>query len=198
MTTSLWLSLWKLWMGLLRTSTSPCLYAPWMPDDVLLRLEIEIDRETVARRHARRVRRPPRRTDRWWALGIGVFAVFGWVLSGPSLLWWLGLLAAGLFLVGDLLERRAVDRELGAIPPDERRRVLAVGEGEVTLTTAGGTPIVAGSWREVERVRRQGGRYTLVLHDEHVEIPLEAFPSELARGTFEAVAARNNRPVEHG
>lgn len=169
-----------------------------MPDDVLLRLEIEVDRETVARRHVRRARRPPRRSDRWWALGIGAFSLIMWVLSGPSLLWWLGVLAAGLFLVGDFLERRAIEREFTAIPPDERRRVLAIGEDQVALTTAAGTPVVAGGWREVERVRRQGGRYTLVLHDEHVEIPLAAFPSEIARGTFEAVAARNDRPVEHG
>lgn len=169
-----------------------------MPDHVLLRLEIEIDRETIARRHARRVRRAPRRTDRWWALGMGAFALFMWVATGPSLLWWLGLLAAGLFVVGDLVERRAVEREFAAIPPEARRRVLAVGEDHVALTTAAGVPIAAGRWREVERVRRQGGRYTLILDDQHVEIPVEAFPSEVARGTFEAVAARNDRPVEHG
>lgn len=198
MTTSLWFFLWKLWSAGSGTSTGARLYPPWMPDDVLLRLEIEVDRETVARRHARRVRRASRRSDRWWAFGIGLFSLAMWVLTGPSLLWWLGLLAAGLFLVGDVLERRAIDRELAAIPPDERRRVLAVGEDEVSLTTAAGAPIVAGRWREVERVRRQGGHYTLVLNDEHVEIPLEAFPSEVARGAFEAVAARNDRPVEHG
>lgn len=169
-----------------------------MSERVLLRLEIEVDRETVARRHARRMRRAPRRSDRWWALGMGGLALIMWVLTGPSLLWWLGLLAAGLFLVGDQLERRAIDRELAAIPAEARRRLLTIREDEVELTTAAGDPIVAGTWREVERVRRQGPRYTLILHDEQVEIPKEAFPSEVARGTFEAVAARNDRPVEHG
>lgn len=166
--------------------------------DVLLRLETTIDRETVARRLARQARRPPRRSDRWWAGGIGAVAVTGWVLSGPSLLWWLGLAAAGLFVVGDVIERRAVSRALAAVPEHERRRVVSVAERGVTVTTAAGAPLVSAPWREVTGVRRIGDLYTITVEDEVIELPLSAFPSELARGSFEAVAARNDRPVQHG
>ena len=166
--------------------------------DVLLRLETEVDRDTVARRLARQARRPPRRSDRWWAGGIGAIALAGWVLSGPSLQWWLGLAAAGLLVVGDVMERRAVRRELAAVPEHERRRVVAVAERGVTVTTAAGAPLVSAPWREVASVRRAGDHYTITVEDELIELPMTAFPTELARGSFEAVAARNDRPVQHG
>lgn len=166
--------------------------------DVLLRLETEVDRETVARRLAFHARRPPRRSDRWWAGGIGAIALAGWVLSGPSLLWWLGLAAAGLFVVGDVMERRAVRRELAAVPEHERRRVVSIAERGVTVTTADGEPLVSAPWREVSGVRRTGDLYTITVEDELIELPVSVFPSELARGSFEAVAARNDRPVQHG
>lgn len=166
--------------------------------EVLLRVEIEVDRATIARRHARRARRAPRRSDKWWSLGIGLFGILGWIVSGPSLLWWLCLVAAGLFLVGDALERRAVTRDLRAIPEDQRRRVVTVTEDGIGVASASGGEIVSGPWREVHVVRREGPFYTIVLHGEPVEIPLEALGSELARGSFEAVCARNDRPVQHG
>lgn len=165
--------------------------------DALLQLETEIDRRTIARQHARHARRPPRDSDRLWALGIGLVGVTGWLATGPSLLWWLCLAATGLFLVGDLVERRAVARDLEAIPEDERRRVVTIGESGVTVTAGSGAVLLSGPWREVDAVRRVGRFYTLVVRDEPVEIPLDAFPSELARGSFEAVCARNDRPVLH-
>lgn len=165
---------------------------------VLLRLETAVDRDTVAREWARTARRPPRRTDHWWALGIGAVAIVGWVATGPSLLWWAGLVAAGLFLVGELLERRAVSRRLAAIPAGQRRRIIEITEGDVTVTAEDGTRLAHAPWSEVDDVRRQGEHYTVVIRDRSFDVPLSSFSTELARGSFEALAARNDRPVRHG
>lgn len=163
-----------------------------------LRIETEVDRETIARRQRRRSRRPPRRSDRWWALGVGVLSVAGLVITGPSWLWWVGLAATALFLAGELAEQRARARELAAIPADERRRVFEIGPDTVAVTTAGGRPLLRATWAEVDEVRRDGAIYTIVVDDRFYELPVTAFPGELARGSFEAYAARNDRPVRHG
>lgn len=161
----------------------------------VLRIETEIDRETIARRQQRRARRPARRSDRWWAVGVGVLSIIGHFTIGPSWVWWVGVAAAGLFLWGDLSERRERERDLAAIPPEERRRIFEIGPSTVRVSTAAGRPLVDATWAEVDEVRRDRDIYTIVVDERLYEIPLDAFPSDFARGSFEATAAGNDRPV---
>lgn len=168
-----------------------------MADDanVLIRVETEIDRGTFERRYRRGARRPPRSSDRWWALGVGLVCVLGWITTGPNLVWYLGLGAAGIFLVGEVLERRTISRGLAAVPPEERHRTFEIGHDGVRVVRGDGQELTRATWREIDGISLREGGYLLSIDDQVHELPVAAFPSEIVRGSFEALAARNDRPV---
>lgn len=167
-------------------------------DGVRLQLHTELDRAAIRRQRLRGARRPPRPSDRWWVIGAGVVSAAGWASTGFSIVWAVGVGAAVLFGIGVLVERTAEDRQLAEIPVEHRRRTISIGDERIRAVAQDGTVLVDCPWREVEAVDRNVSGYTIELSDGVIDLPVDAFPNELARGSFEALAARNDRPIHHG
>ncbi len=167
----------------------------------LYRIDAETDLRTVRelrRYHDRqRLRRPPKRSDRYWVGLVAVVGLVGWIIAGRSWIWFLALAIAGLYALGELREWAADRRVLASTPIEARARALSFHEHGLRLQEGDGARRLG--WRDLDEVRRLESAYLVLFRDRSIApmcVPYEHLGSPQRSGRLEALLAAHDRLVQ--